>query len=765
MQEPTPWVRAAPPAAPAPGPFNRAWQGLAAAAVARPWACLAAWLVVVAIALGLARDLPKLLYGSVGVLPGSQAAATEAKLAADFDSPYAQFMILTVEAVTGDDAAGPPTRVRVDRARDALLSAIRREPYVTAAQVIPESQAAQAAILVGIRAGELKQTEKHVAPLRRTIQAVVPRGKLVCRLTGQAPLSLDIVALASHAAGDTERQVLPLTFLALVLSFGAVGASLLPLVAGVASVLLSLGVLAILAHFQQITVYASNVITMLGLGLGIDYALFVVARVREEARAGLAHTEAVTAAIRHAAPAIALSAGTVFLGLAGLASAPARESAGMGLGGMIVAAGSALAALTLLPALARLAGRALDWPPALSRRIVGEPARRRWARLAEAVLRRPWLALAVSLAILLPLAWPAGGLRVGDPDPRLLPQVLESVQGIEVLRRLELGGTVMPFRLVVVPTDGRPALTPRRLRALAALTADLQADQRVQTVFSLVEPTRVTRLATGLALRGEAGLRKALPPEAASLVSRDGHAVALNVVLGPSQGIEEARRYAAELLSRDWAKRYPGLDARVMVGGNAVMSHEFVASAHQTYPRVFAIVGLATLVMLALMTRSLAIALKAVLANALTVAAALGATFWLIHHPVACHWVGLPMPVSSIPAGIPLVAFCIVFGLSMDYEVFLISRIQEAHDRGEDDRAAVVAGLCASGGVITSAAAIMGIVFLGFALTPFLPVKLLGMALVFGVVLDATVVRLLLVPSLMMLLGRWNWWPGDRARA
>ncbi len=733
---------------------TRTWQHLAGAAAARPWRFLALWLVLAALAVGLARDLPKLLYGSVGVLPGSQAALAEARLAGDFDSPYAQFMILTLE---GRDPA------EVDAVRDRALRAIRREPYVLDAMIIEEDRPLAAALLIGVRSDRLKETEKHVAPLRATIATVLrPGGAVTPRLTGQAPLSLDIVKLASTAAGETEKQVLPLTFVALVLSFGALGASFLPLVAGVGAVLLALGLLAILARFQEITVYASNVITMLGLGLGIDYALFVVARIREEARRGLAHAEAVGAAIRHAAPAIAISAGTVFLGLGGLATAPARESAGMGMGGMIVAATSALAALTLLPAAASAAGRWLDAPRALSSRLTGEAGRRRWAAVAEAVLKRPWLSLAASLLVLVPLALPAATLELGDPDPRLLPQVLESVQGIEVLRALDRGGALMPFRVVITAREGQ-ALTPQRLRPLAQLAADLQAHPRVDTVFALVEPKRLTRLAAGVALRGEAKVREALPREAASLVSRDGRSVALTVILKPDQSIREGRAFARDLLATDWNARYPGLAAEVLVGGAAVMSQEFVASAHRTYPRVFAIVAVATAVMLFWMTRSAVIAAKAVLANSITVAAALGATTWLIRDPWAHQLVGLPMPAETIPAGIPLVAFCVVFGLSMDYEVFLMSRIQEAHLAGKDDRAAVIEGIAASGGVITAAAAIMGIVFLGFALTPFLPIKLLGLALVLGVVLDATVVRLLLVPSLMVLMGRWNWWPGERS--
>ena len=203
-----------------------------------PWAWIGIWVVLIALAVSQARELPKRLYGSVGVLPGSVAARTEDRLATEFDGAFSQFMIVTFEGGPADATAA------------RVLPLLRQAPYVGEAAIMPEQDPRRAAILLGIRSAKLKETEAHVAPLRATIAALVPPGGPVhARVTGQAPLSLDIVKLASTAAGDTEKQVLPLTFAALILSFGALGASALPLLAGVGAIVLALGILAVWASF------------------------------------------------------------------------------------------------------------------------------------------------------------------------------------------------------------------------------------------------------------------------------------------------------------------------------------------------------------------------------------------------------------------------------------------------------------------------------------------------------------------------------------
>lgn len=731
---------------------------LARSLTCKPGRWLAAWLALSLLALVLAQDLPRLLYGSVGVLPDSQAAKTEARLARDFEGDFAQFLLLVVEA----PAALP--EAEASQAVGAKLLALRpllaARPELHQVWILPEGAPRQGVLLLGVRSTRMKETEPFVAPLRGALRGALPPASGFRHwLTGQAPFSLDLVALASEAAGQSEAKVLPGTLVVLFLAFGALGAALLPLASGVVAVVCSLGALSLVARHLEVTVYASNLITMLGLGLGIDYALFLAARIREARALGLGPREAVAEAFLQAAPTVAVSAATVCLGLVGLALAPAVESSGMGCGGMIVAAWSGLVALTLMPALASLLGAGLEWPRAWPRRWGVAGPSEAWARWGRWVVGHPRLALALALALLLPLAWPLQRLSLGDPDPKLLPAHLESVAGVEVLRAMGEGGRLIPFRLMVSSEAG-PLLRADALPALARLTAELGAQPEVREVHALVRPEHLSRLAWALAWRGELGLRRALPPEAKGLVSRDGRALSWTLILKGDQGIHEARAFARRMQARPWAQAYPELKASFAWGGPAVMSQEFVDSAHATYPRVLLAVSLVTLLMVGGMTRAPVLALKALVANFVTVAAALGATVGVVQSPWGAQLLGWPMPALSLPAGIPLIAFCVVFGLSMDYELFLLSRILEAHRAGQGDAEAVVTGLAASGGVITAAAFLMVLVFAGFALTPFFPIQVLGLALVLGVFLDATVVRLLLVPSLMVLMGRWNWWPG-----
>jgi RND superfamily putative drug exporter len=537
-------------------------------------------------------------------------------------------------------------------------------------------------------------------------------------------------------------------------------------VAGVGAVTLALGLVAVVAHWLPLSFYASNVVTMLGLGLGIDYALFVVARMRREARAGLAPQDAVIAAIRHTAPSIAASATTVLIGLVALAVVPADDYMGLGLGGAIVAFTSAAAGMTLLPALGAMMGRWIDAPKALSSRLTGERQIARWESWARAVLRHRGWALAIGVALLLVMATPLTRLKLGQPDLALMPQQVEAIRAVGVYERMGNGGLLLPYQLLVRAPEGESLLTPKRLAALTELTRSLRADARVSRVVALADPDHgAQRLLAGAALLGPDGLKARLPEEAKSLISRDGRTASYHVVLRNRMPFAEAQAFGLELRDTDWAARAPGLGGlEVLVGGPWAFANEMLALSARSFPALCGFILLATWGMLFGLTRSAFLPAKAIAANLLTVAAAWGATYWLFQNPVTAKLLGLAMPLEAVLPAIPLITFCVLFGLSMDYEVFLLSGVMEAHRQGRADDDAIAEGVGASAAVITSGAVIMAIVFIGFALTPMVPIKLLGVSLAIGVLLDATVTRLLVVPALMSLAGRWNWWPTGARR-
>jgi RND superfamily putative drug exporter len=346
-----------------------------------------------------------------------------------------------------------------------------------------------------------------------------------------------------------------------------------------------------------------------------------------------------------------------------------------------------------------------------------------------------------------------------------MPQQVEAIRAVGVYERMGNGGLLLPYQLLVRAPEGESLLTPRHLATLTALTKALRADPRVSRVAALADPDHgAQRLVAGAALLGPQGVQARLPEEAKSLISRDGRTASYHVVLRNRMPFAEAQAFGLELRRTDWEAKVPGLGGlTVLVGGPWAFANEMLALSARSFPALCGFILLATWGMLFALTRSAFLPAKAIAANLLTVAAAWGATYWLFQNPVTAKWLGLAMPLEAVLPAIPLITFCVLFGLSMDYEVFLLSGVMEAHAQGRGDDDAIASGVGASAAVITSGAIIMAIVFVGFALTPMVPIKLLGVSLAIGVLLDATVTRLLVVPALMGLAGRWNWWPnGER---
>jgi len=673
-------------------------------------------------------------------VPGSASWRVEQALARQFDSPFSQVLLVVLEGADRTDAAV------------ALPLRLAREEWVTQTRRWPTDPGEPAVLAVGLRADGLAAAEPLVKPLRKAVAGLphVRSGRVKATVTGQAALGVDLNDHAARASATAEKRVLPLTLLALVFAFGALGAAVAPLVAGAAAVIAALGLLRLISEFMPLSVYASTIASMLGLGLGIDYALLVVSRIREEGD--------LTVAVRRSAPLIAVSAATVVIGLFIMATVPVQDLVGLGVGGAVVAFTAATAGITLLPAVAALLGRWLEAPRLLSG-LLDNPGRlARWRERARRVVARRGLALGVAALVLLALAAPLRGVDLGFPELGQMPAEIETMRGWRTLERLRTAGALVPVDILVTNPPGKSIVGSAL--AVSRAARFLEADPRVAEVRTFIGPARpgYLELARSLGIAVE----ETLPPRSRWLLSRDGRSTLIQVVLKNGVSLADREAFHARVSALPWTRFLflPGVE--VHVGGMTALNRDIEDTAVAAIPRIAALVVLATCLMLFATTRSILIPLKAVLANLLTVAAALGGTLALFRSEAGARLLGLDGPVLSVTPGIPILVFCVVFGLSMDYEVFLIARIKEAHDQGADDKDAVIDGLGATGGVITSAAAIMAIVFAGFALTDLIVIKMLGVALALGVLLDATVVRLLLIPALMVFAGRYNWYPGER---
>ncbi|HEV2895270.1 MAG TPA: MMPL family transporter, partial [Actinomycetota bacterium] len=540
-----------------------------------------------------------------------------------------------------------------------------------------------------------------------------------------------------------EAIAVPITLLLLVLVFASAVAGALPLAVGGFAIVGTLLVLRVLAEVTDVSIYALNLTTALGLGLAIDYSLFIVSRYREELRAGREPADALVVTMGTAGRTVLFSAATVAVSLLALLVFPLYFLRSFGYAGIAVVALAAIGALVVLPALLAVLGRRVDrFPlPLFRRRAAREPGTGFWHRIATAVMRRPVpVALAV-VAFLVLLGTPFLGVRFGLPDDRVLPASAEGRQVAEAVRA-NFATDESSALSVVAPGIGDPMAHLAEIDGYAAALSRLDGVERVDALTG--------SYAGGARLQGPlaAGDGAAVPPEGRRFAAADG--TWLSVV-----GSVEPYSAAGE----DLVAAVRGLDAPLgaQVTGPSAQLVDTKASLFGNLPAAGAIIAVVTFALLFLMTGSVVIPVKALVLNLLSLTAIYGAMVWVFQDGHLAGVLGFT-PTGTIDTSMPVLLFCIAFGLSMDYEVFLLSRIKEEYDRTGDTVASVAAGLERTGRIVTTAAALLAIVFIAFATSQVSFLKLFGIGTALAILVDATLIRALLVPAFMRLAGQANWW-------
>ncbi len=542
--------------------------------------------------------------------------------------------------------------------------------------------------------------------------------------TGQASVSLDSSHVAENDLRKGEGIGIPAALVVLLLVFGSVVAAVMPIIVAVAAIAIAVGLATLVGQAFPLAFFIVNMITMMGLAVGIDYCLFIISRYREERSRGLGRVEAIAATGDSASRAVFFSGLTVIIAMSGLLVVPMSVFRSLALGSVLVVAVTVLASLTLVPALLGLLGDRINAlaVPFLGRFVLPEDGQRSfWDRIARTVMRRPLLGLGAVVAVLAALAAPYFQIDLGFSGVSTLPNDLPSKQGFEALARDFPSGLAEPAEVVIDADMSSPQVQAAVQRLQTLLAAD--------PMFG--PPTLTTNQA------GDLGL--------------------LSVPIAAESGSREAVQAVDALRQRYVPQAFAGLDARVLVGGEPAFTRDFFALVETYTPIVFAFVLGLSFVLLLLAFRSIVVPAKAVAMNLLSVGAAYGLTVLVFQKGVGADLLGF-QKVETIEAWIPIFLFALLFGLSMDYHVFLLSRIRERYDETGDNAEAVSFGLRSTGKLITGAALIMAVVFAGFASGKLVMFQQVGFSAAVAVLLDATLVRSVLVPSSMALLGRWNWY-------
>jgi RND superfamily putative drug exporter len=695
-------------------------HSLASASARHPWRTISAWIAVsilamVAIALGL------------GSLTTEGAPTNNPESERAIDARFEAFPPKPDEIVTD---------IVVVRSEAYMVDDPQFEAFVGRLVSGSETRAlSQARTYLSEPGGTLVSRDRHativpiaffgddeVAAVVETVEAADEDEAFAVAITGELSLDHDFNALSQEDLEKGELQFgLPAALIILLLVFGAVVAGLVPLLMAIASIVVALGLTAILAQQFEISVFVVNMLTGMGLALGIDYSLFIVSRYREERGHGRDEHDAIAAAGATASRAVLFSGTAFVVAMFGMLLVPNSIMRSLATGAILVGIVSVVAALTLLPA---VLGDRIDSLriPIVGRRSVdsANPEGRFWGAIVRRVLRRPGWSLGLSVGLLIALALPVLGIKIGTSGITTLPDRFVSKQGFVALERDFPGTSTDPVDIVV-----SRAASPAVVQAVERLGAALSADSRFEG------PRTET--------------------------SADGKVALLSAAVRGDPSGDAAVAAVRELRSDTIPRLFAETDAEVLVGGTTSEQIDYFDSVVDPTPLVLAFVLGLTFVLLTLVFRSVVVAGTAVALNLLSVGAAYGLLVLVFQHGVGADLLGFQQ-ASTIEAWVPLFLFSVLFGLSMDYQVFLLSRIKERYDRTGDTTDAVTFGISSTARIITGAALIIVAVFSGFARGDRIMFQQMGFGVAVALLLDATVIRSVLLPSAMKLLGEANWY-------
>jgi uncharacterized membrane protein YdfJ with MMPL/SSD domain len=738
---------------------------------------------IVALAIVAAGSFGALANGAADSLttggwldPSSESAQVADRLEADYGAGRTAFVALFRSTEPGADATSPAFQAAIT----STLAPVLRVKGVTGSTGYAEtldkrfiSELGDAAyVLVNLDVDEDSSIDL-VDPVQAAL-AGVPAGYKVA-ITGFGPIQQDSARLSEQDLVRAETVSLPIAALVLILVFGSLVAAGMPLLVAGLAIPTSVGLINLLAQQTEMSIYVLNIATMLGLALAIDYSLFITSRFREELARGRTVEQAVERSVATAGKAVLFSGVAVAIGLSGLLWFQASGLSSIGLGGAMVVVSSVCFSLTFLPAILGMLGPRVN---ALSvdgllrrlgiRRGPLEATRRsRWEQVAHAVMRRPFAVLVPVLAFLFLLGSPFLRLAQGVPDATVYPEGVPSRDAWVALQTEFRAGETTPI-VVLIDTKASPT-SVESIAAVAALSgrlADLDGVDRVEGPFSLTDPASGQALGPDQVAQLYAAPTGSLPPalEAGIARLREAYIRGNTVRIDAISPLKSSEPAGTALISSVRAVPRDAAIARVQVGGAAATGEDFLISQAQRTPWAVGTTLLASAIILFLLFGSLAIPIKAVIMTLLSLSASFGALVWIFQEGNLHELLNF-QPLGYTIAGNPIIMFAVLIGLSMDYEVLLLSRIQESYRRTGDNAAAVAEGLARTAGVITGAALIMVTVFSAFALADTITIKSIGVGMALAVALDATIVRVLLVPATMRLLGRWNWWaPGPLGR-
>ena len=714
----------------------------------RRWIIIAIWVAVLLAAGPMLGKLSSRLSQGGFAVPGSQSDAVQKAIEKDFpqQTTFSDTLVLHSTTLTANDPVfkGVVARTVATLAKQPGVRSVLN-PYIAPDRFI--SKDGHTAVAIAGLSDTQNQALQHAPLIDKAVKAAAGKTPVDVYLTGSAPFYKQFQETTTSDLSRAERIAFPITLVILIVAFGSIVAAGVPLILALLGLAISLGIVSIIAATTTVSIFTENIMSMIGIGVGIDYSLFILTRFRNELKRSNDVPDALGNAMATSGKAVLVSALTVFVALSGTLLVNIAAFRSMGLGAMIVVLLAGVGALTLLPAiLGALGPRINKWSV---HRKTADSSSGLWHRWAMTMMRRSWIALAASLAVLVVLALPARGLRLGSSGPSILPAGSEVRVATNLVGEAFGQGQIAPVRIVL---DDPRGVLKAGFSTVFTLSHEIAKDPEVTRVDSIA--TLDLRAQTLARAQGVAALPQ-VRNFVAALTTADGKRTLIQINTKHEPQSDEVGDFVKRLRASVPAQLPKGVTANI--GGDPGLNVDLNHELGSKMPIIVGLVMLLSYIVLLFFFRSILLPLKAILMNTASVLATYGVITFIFQEGHMRGLLGFQTP-GHIESFLPLFLFCILFGLSMDYEVFLLARVREEYLRTGDNTEAVGWGLEHTAGIITSAAAIMVTVFGAFAFASLVPIKTMGLGLAVAVFLDATIVRVVLVPAAMRLMGHWNWW-------
>lgn len=684
---------------------------------------MVAWLVIAVIGVMAAPRAADRFTQQFSV-PGYSAYEANKRIHEEFGNGRSAPMVLVLHSASGDVTTVPGVKAAIDAAAAASPGA-RLSSYFTTKSDAYVSKDRRTTFAEVYPAGIIGfDGPLSLDQVRAALKSAAPAG-VTANVTGRDAIE----AAAAGESGSSGPSVLTealigglLTMVVLLIVFGTLPGVAMPLVTAIGAIMFSFIMVLGLTYLTDVSLIVEFLIALLGLGIAVDYCLLMLFRFRDELAAGRTVPDAVEETMTHAGRAVIVSGSTVAIGLLALVLIPVPFIRSLGLGGMIIPVTAVLAAITLLPAMLATLGHRVNSARVLPKRFTeGRGGPGMWRRWAHFVMRRPALTATIGVLIAAILVAPVLNLKLGEPLLVNKPGAGDAIDGRTALADAGISAGVMKPLIVTVEgkTDAATvrAVAERVAQDPGIVAAAAQPNQVVPGRMALVEAFTTGDTADDAGIEAIARLRDDYLPQVSTAVG-----------------------------------------TKVALGGVTPEERDFIRAVYSNAPWALLIVVVLTFVLLMRAFRSVFLPIKAVLLNVVSLAAALGVAVWIFQEGHGSEAIWNVHATGSIPSWVPIMMFAFLYGVSMDYEVFMLSRVREEYDKRGSTSEAVTEGLAAIGRLITSAAVILALVFFVLSLSPGADVKIFGIGLAAGVIIDATLIRALLVPSLMQLFKGWNWW-------